>query len=276
MAHELLSGWIVLNPAPTFPGLVLLATGALLAACATAPTRPTLLEVPAGAPLVELSTLPDADIEDGVVDVTLLVASAASLPVLARAQVGNAVVVRGLTGGFQQVGDERAAVDGGVALFNPQRPGAFAIRSGVGARVDAILLVAEATKQERVLVLDDRAQGIERLNGLGNQLVVNGQPRPTLRVTPGSMERWHVFNVAERRSFLIALPGHLLRRPDGKEAGELWLAPGESASVDVALGLPAGTSVDVTTIDADGAATTADAAEAWPLLRVLYVAQEKS
>lgn len=248
-------------------------------ACATAPTRPALLDAPVGAPLVEGPELTDASVEDGIVEVTLpkdLSSAAGGLPI-ARAQVGDAVVLRGLGGSFHQIGSERVGVDDGVALLNPQRAGAFPIRSGAAAKPSAILLVADPTqpKPERVLLLGDKAQGIERLNGLGNQLVVNGQVRPTLKVAAGSTERWHLFNIAEERVFVVALPGHLLVKADGKTSGEVALAPGEGATVEVALALPAGTAVDLTTIDGDA---TVDVAEAWPLLRVLYVPQhpEKS
>jgi hypothetical protein len=186
-------------------------------------------DAPVGSTMTEEPSLTNASVEENIVDVSLPqdpASSPASLPI-ARAHVGDAVILRGLGGGsFQQVGSELVNVSEGVALLNPQHPGLFPIRSAAEARISALLVVvSKKHAPERVLLLDDKAQGIERLDGLGNQLVVNGQVRPTLEVVQGSTERWHLFNVAERRVFLVALPGHLLSDSEGKALGELTLAP---------------------------------------------------
>ena len=123
--------------------------------------------------------------------------------------------------------------------------------------------------RDRVLLLDDRADG-ERVQGLGDTLLVNAQPRPTLRVGVGSMERWHLWNVAQHRVFTLALPGHVLV-VDGEPTAELSLAPGQHASLEVTFAHPAGSVVDLTTLDGEPGP---DVVEAWPMLRVVYVKKE--
>jgi FtsP/CotA-like multicopper oxidase with cupredoxin domain len=82
----------------------------------------------------------------------------------------------------------------------------------------------------------------------GNILLVNGKSSATMRVAPGSLERWRLTNAANGRYFDLALPGHTFEVIgwDGGLLGErytterLLIAPGERYDVLVALeGAPA-------------------------------------
>ena len=242
----------------------------LCAACATAPTRPTLRDLPPGPPLRDLLGT-DVDPDSTVVDVTV----AAATTTVVRAAVGDAVVVRGLdpVGTSLHVGGETVIVTDGVALLAPTTPGAYVMEMAGGMPRAILLVVAPEglSGRDRVMLLDDRADG-ERVRGLGDILLVNAQPRPTLRVDPGSTESWHLFNVATHRVFTLALPGHLLV-VDGRPSAEVSLAPGQRASLQVTFAHPAGSVVDLTTLDGDPD-TQGDGVEAWPILRVSYVEKE--
>lgn len=254
--------------------LSMLVTAGVTVSCATVPSRPVLLEAEPNGPLQEL-TLADADPDESVVDVTLGAAPRAVI----HARAGDAIVVRfpGSHAGTWTLDDDPAAIDvtadgyvwllaagePGVQLIRrvDDRPGQFAAAVVVGGR-------AASTGASRLLVLEDRADGNERINGLGNVLLVNGQMRPTLAVGAGTVERWHVVNAASARTFTLLLPGHVFSVVGGSDTGELVLRPGERAVIDVRFAGPPGETVDLATLD--GAPSNAPA-EAYPILRVTFV-----
>ncbi|MCC6808697.1 MAG: hypothetical protein IT381_14830 [Deltaproteobacteria bacterium] len=250
--------------------------GAMLA-CASAPKRPTLLEAAPGDELAELSGLVDVDPDADVVDVRLV--RELSRPALIRARAGDAVVLRVAATPPRTLSLDGAAAsvfsptsDASVWLVMPQRPGVFALRAATAqtTSVEAFVAVSprEASVKERVLFLDDRADAAERIDGLGNVLLMNGAVRPTLTVASGSVERWHVANIATARKFILVLPGHGMAHVSGTEMAEVELRPGDSVTIDVRLDGPPSTTVDLATLDGDGTGS----GEAYPVLRVYYSA----
>ena len=259
--------------------LVAVAAVALGAACVTAPSRPTLLDLPPGAPLTAPLSLEDADPDEGVVDVRLVEVR----PALIELPPGAALVVRiprdeaTTPRTFVLDDDSQSSVTASsdadsVWLLAPQGSRALGIRaSDAPTRLEALVVArsgAEAT--ERVLFLDDTTDGIERLHGLGNVVRVNGQRRPTLTVGRGAKERWHFANTSAARTFVLVLPGHLFAVVDGQAIGEIVLAPGAVASADVELGNEAD-AFDLVTLDAAGDVS----GEAWPLIHVVTKAPIK-
>ena len=162
--------------------------------------------------------------------------------------------------------------DASVWLVMQQRPGFFPLRAANAqtTSVEAFVAVSprEASVKERVLFLDDRADAAERIDGLGNVLLMNGAVRPTLTVASGSVERWHVANIATARKFILVLPGHGMAHVSGTEMAEVELRPGDSVTIDVRLDGPPSTTVDLATLDGDGTGS----GEAYPVLRVYYSA----
>lgn len=255
--------------------LSILVTVGVTISCATVPSRPVLIEAEPNGPLQEL-TLADADPDESVVDVTLGAPRA-----VIKARAGDAIIVRfpGTHAGTWTLdGDQGAIVDvtadGYVWLLGAGEPGLRLIRRvddrpGEFAAAVVVRERAASAGASRVLVLDDRADGSERINGLGNVMLVNGQTRPTVSVGAGGVERWHLVNAASARTFTLLLPGHVFSVVDGSETGELALRPGERAVVDVRFAGPPGESVDLATLD--GEPSNGSPAEAYPILRVTFI-----
>jgi bilirubin oxidase len=85
----------------------------------------------------------------------------------------------------------------------------------------------------------------------GNYVLVNGQYRPTLGISPGQSQRWRILNGTNARYLRLALDQHLftLIGTDGglldapvPGLAELLLVPGQRVDVIVTAGLTAGTS----------------------------------
>ena len=90
----------------------------------------------------------------------------------------------------------------------------------------------------------------------GNQVLVNGRVRPTLRVRSGAPQRWRIVNAAKSRYFNVDLDGEAFTRIGGDggfieapvTSDTLLLAPGERADVLVAPRRAPGKEIDVRTI----------------------------
>jgi FtsP/CotA-like multicopper oxidase with cupredoxin domain len=130
---------------------------------------------------------------------------------------------------------------------------------------------APRSPAERILVLDDvklaesgdlSGEWTEldiALGRQGNHLLVNGIPRPELKVISGSRERWHLVNGANGRFFHIELAGHpfevigwdggLIQAPYPTQT--LLIAPGERYDVLVHIADPSGKVLDVKTLPYD-------------------------
>lgn len=254
-----------------------LVTAAILSiSCATAASRPTLLELPPGPPLKETTPLADGDPDERVVDVRI-----EGSPAVISLRPADALVVRvpptpaprALTFDNDVAGSVTTSSQAeSTWLLAPQRARAYAIRATAEpARIEALVVVQAGDRRERILFLDDATDGIERRDGLGNVVLVNGQRRPTLAVARGAKERWHFANTSVARTFVLVLPGHVFSVVDGQPAGEIVLAPGAIASADVELGGEAAPSFDLVTLD--GAMDASG--EAWPLIHVVTTAPIK-
>lgn len=240
----------------------------MLTSCVTTHSRPTLLDLPAGPPLVEPVALVDDDPDASVVDVRL--AGPQQVIMLGAA---DALVIRIPPTSSPQtlvVDELQASITTSPAaesvwLLGPQRSGVYAIRRGGElGRLDAVVVVQARERRERVLLLNDTTAGIERIEGLGNVVTVNGQRRPTLSVVPGAKERWHFANTSVARSFVLILPGHVFAVVGGSAVGEIALVPGAVVSADVELGNEAIAAFDLVTLDGSPVS-----GEAWPLIHVV-------
>lgn len=254
----------------------LLTAAVLSVSCATAASRPTLLDLPPGPPLTETSPLVDGDPDERVVDVRI-----EATPAVISLLPADALVVRVPPAPTPRT----LTLDGDVAdsvttsthaestwLLAPQRARAYAIRATAEpTRIEALVVVQAGDRRERILLLDDTTDGVKRQDGLGNVVLVNGQRRPTLAVARGAKERWHFANTSVARTFVLALPGHVFSVVDGEPAGEMTLGPGAIASVDVELGSDAAASFDLVTLDGAVGAS----GEAWPLIHVVTTAPLK-
>lgn len=257
-------------------GFTMTLAATFLISCVTVPSRPALLDLPVGPALVALSSLVDVDPDPSVVDVRLegrrpaviAVGPAQALVLRIPAAPARTLVIDDASESSVTTSPQEESV--WLLALQPSR--AYAIRAKEQpARLDALVVVQDELRQERVLLLDDVADGIERKEGLGNVVTVNGQRRPTLAVARGAKERWHFANTAVARTFVLVLPGHVFAGVDGAVA-EVVLAPGACASVDVELGNESAAAFDLVTLDGDLAS-----GEAWPLIHVLTTAvREKS
>jgi len=115
------------------------------------------------------------------------------------------------------------------------------------------------------LRLDDRNaipdnNDADNLNGReGNHLLVNGRERPTIRIRPGSSQRWRIVNATSARPLKLALQGHtftvigtdggLLAAPVAM--GEIFLAPAERVEVVVTASQAAGTNAALVALPYD-------------------------
>ena len=117
--------------------------------------------------------------------------------------------------------------------------------------VDQITEIAAST--ERLLILNDpRIGDTDAVVGVSNMQVmqgregdaalVNGQTRPAIPATGGTLERWRILNASPSRYYRLALDGHPLHviATDGGRltrpttVDEILLAPGERTEVLVA------------------------------------------
>ena len=100
----------------------------------------------------------------------------------------------------------------------------------------------------------------DTLNGReGNHLLVNGRERPTIRIRPGSSQRWRIVNATSARPLKLALQGHtfavigtdggLLAAPVAR--GEVFLAPAERVEVVVTANQAAGTNAALVALPYD-------------------------
>ena len=157
------------------------------------------------------------------------------------------------------------ARDASLYWFHPHLDGDEQIERGLYAPFVVRAGDEPVVDTERLLVLDDvllddahqivppnrgsvmEADGKMSLEGMmgrqGNHLLVNGHENPILDVTPGTVERWRIVNVANARFFRLSIAGAQFVQigSDGglvsapRTLDELLLAPGERDDVLVAF-----------------------------------------
>ncbi len=112
--------------------------------------------------------------------------------------------------------------DAGLYWYHPHNDTVSALGAGLyGAMLvtdpndppdlgdDVVLVLSDVSVDESGALIPPASDLQTLLTGNeGNVLLVNGQVYPTLRVTPGRRQRWHVLNAARSRYFQIGLPGH--------------------------------------------------------------------
>jgi FtsP/CotA-like multicopper oxidase with cupredoxin domain len=143
--------------------------------------------------------------------------------------------------------------DAGLFWFHPHVRSDVQVEKGLYGALRVTSNDEPSVDQERILVLDDvrvLSDGSlptylddesKMLGRQGNILLVNGAALPTFRWRSGSLQRFHIVNVANGRFFNLALAGYRWRvigtdggwLPQPYDTDRLLVAPGER--YDVAL-----------------------------------------
>lgn len=143
--------------------------------------------------------------------------------------------------------------DAGLFWFHPHVRSDVQVEKGLYGVIRVTSNEEPTVDQERIMVLDDvrvLSDGSlptylddesKMLGRQGNILLVNGQAMPTFRWRSGSLQRFHIVNVANGRFFNLSLAGYAWRvigtdggwLPQPYDTDQLLVSPGER--YDVAL-----------------------------------------
>lgn len=122
---------------------------------------------------------------------------------------------------------------------------------------DVVLVLSDVSVDESGALIPPASDLQTLLTGNeGNVLLVNGKVYPTLRVTPGQRQRWHILNAARSRYFQIGIAGHKFLQIGTNSGLDEYpveveaplLVPGERLDLLVTPTGQPGTTVDVNSL----------------------------